>query len=496
MLDRTKIITRFAPSPTGSLHLGGARTALYNWLFARRNNGTFILRIEDTDLERSTDEAAKEIIESLHWLGLDWDKGPYFQSKRMPIYIDHLNQLREKGVIYPAFETKEELEAIRQKAISEKRNPIYDRSALNLSKEMIQEKMDKGETFVWRFKVPDAGFTIVPEYLMSDGSYRVKNDTIGDFVITRPGTKANPGMPLYNFVCTIDDALMDITHVIRGIEHLPNTPKQILLYQSLGYSLPKFYHLPLITKHGKKMSKRDKHESIEFPVSVLGRRALGYLPEATINHLALLGWSPPDAEELFSIDKLIKEFGVDRLSKSNANFDEDKYLFINAHHLKKMPDKELFNKVIPFFNKSGLDVSKFSLDVLNKIIAVEKSRCKKLIDFPETGAYFFSKPTVYDETGIKKFFETPAVNTLLILESAINQLKVLERVNLYNVENFLKRLVEDIEIPLKKVGPVIRLALTGKTSSPSLVEVIDILGKTETIERLQAAINFITQKNK
>jgi glutamyl-tRNA synthetase len=240
------IVTRFAPSPTGYLHVGGARTALYNWLFARRQSGKFILRIEDTDVERSTDDSTRGIFESLQWLGLNWDEGPYYQSKRLDIYREHLNRLYSKGWIYPAFDTKEELEAMRARAMAEKRNPIYDRSSLKLSSDEVASRIAAGDEFTWRFKVPDEGYTDVPELLMGGEENRVKNDALGDFIITRPGTQDNPGMPLYNFVCTVDDALMGVTHVIRGVEHLTNAARQVLLYHALDYSVPYFVHLPII----------------------------------------------------------------------------------------------------------------------------------------------------------------------------------------------------------------------------------------------------------
>ena len=341
--------TRFAPSPTGSLHLGGARTALFNWLFARKNNGTFILRIEDTDVERSTQESASGIIESLSWLGLNWDAGPFFQSDRLAIYNEHLAQLKNQGSIYPAFETKEELAALRERALLEKRNPVYDRAALALSKAQVDTLLASGKPFVWRFKV-NLGVTQVPELLMADGDYTVNHDTLGDFVITRPGTLEHPGMPLYNFVCAVDDALMQISHVIRGVEHLPNTAKQIMLYQAFGYPLPQFVHLPLIMKNGKKMSKRDVDALGNFPVSILERREIGYLPAATLNHLALLGWTAADGEEILSLPRLQSDFALDRLSKSNANFDESKYAFLNAHYIKTLPEAELIALAQPFFS--------------------------------------------------------------------------------------------------------------------------------------------------
>ncbi len=479
-----KVRTRFAPSPTGSLHVGGARTALFNWLFARKHHGTFILRIEDTDVARSTHESAQGIIESMKWLGLDWDEGPFFQSDRLQIYKDHLDKLKKESFIYPAFESKEELEAMRAKAVAEKRNPIYDRASLKLSQQEVDAKINSGAEFVWRFKVPDEGYTPVPELLMADADYRLQNNTIGDFVITRPGTKEHPGMPLYNFVCTVDDALMNITHVIRGVEHLPNTVKQVLLYQALGYAPPQFVHLPLIMKNGKKMSKRDADPQGRFPVSVLERRDLGYLPEATLNHLALMGWSSPDGEEIFSQEKLIKDFDLNRLSKANANFDEDKYLFLNSHYLKELSDEALAALVKPYLTKAGFDLNLFEPHKLTQLIALEKTRCKIVSEFPEALAYFFEPPMQYDEKGVAKFI-THNENAPKILQASIHMLETLHSFELESIHHGLHQIIDHLGLSLGKVGPIIRLALTGRTNSPSIGDIIFALGKTEVIKRLK-----------
>ena len=483
-----KVRTRFAPSPTGSLHVGGVRTALFNWLFARKNNGTFILRIEDTDVERSTEASAQGIIESLQWLGLNWDEGPFFQSARAEIYREHLRLLQDKGAIYPAFESKEELEARRATAMAEKRNPMYDRVSLKFSKEEVQRKMDAGESFVWRFKVPDEGYTEVPERLMADADYRLKNDTIGDFVITRPGTKNEPGVPLYNFVCAIDDALMEITHVIRGVEHLPNTAKQLLILHALGYPSPEYIHLPLIMKHGKKMSKRDIDADGRFPVSVLERRDLGYLPEATLNHLALLGWSPADGEEIFTLEKLIASFDLDRLSKSNANFDEDKYFFLNAEYIKNMASEALLPLLLPYFEKAKLNLNQFDHTTLIALIDLEKTRAKTLAEFPQALAYFFARPTSYDEAGMKKFFQNENSQAPEILRATIEALKALAKFDITSIDERLHQVRDQLGLSFSKFGPVIRLALTGRTNSPSISEIMVIMGKEEVIERLKVLL--------
>lgn len=488
----TKVRTRFAPSPTGSLHLGGVRTAFYNWLFARQNKGTFVLRIEDTDAERSTEESAKGIIESMQWLGLNWDEGPFFQSERLGIYFDHLEKLRKAGHIYPAFDTQEELDEMRAIAKKEKRNPIYDRRALKLTEAEIKQKMDAGEPFVWRFKVPDTEYTEIPELLMGEpDEHKIRNSTIGDFIITRPGTKDNPGMPLYNFACVIDDALMDITHVIRGMEHLPNTPKQVLMYKALGYKVPQFIHLPIIMKNNKKMSKRDKDYDPNFPVSILERRDLGYLPDATLNFIALLGWSHPESQELLTPFEILENFSVDRLNKANPNFDEQKYMFINGWHVKNRHDYELVETVTPHLEKAGYDLSAYSKSDLEKMMAMEKERCHLLSQFPEALKFFFITPESYEEKGIRKSFYVPEAD--FILETTVKMISALtdEEMNRATLDSKLAAMVMDLGIKYGIVGPIIRLAITGRTKTPGLAEIIEVLGKDETVKRLENARAFI-----
>ena len=482
-----QIITRFAPSPTGYLHVGGARTALYNWLFARRNGGKFILRIEDTDEERSTQESTDAILESMKWLGLDWDEGPFFQSERLAIYAKYLEQLKAEGKIYPAFETKDELEASRNKAMAEKRNPIYDRASLKLSKDEIESRMQSGVPFAWRFKVPDSGDTIVPELLMGSDQTKFKNDSIGDFIISRPGTLEKPGMPLYNFVCAIDDALMNITHVIRGVEHFTNAARQVLLHQAIGNTVPTFLHLPLIMKNGKKMSKRDVDADGKFPVSVAGRMELGYLPEATLNHLALLGWSHPEGKEFLEVKDLLENFDLNRLSKANANFDEKKYLHCNSSHIMHKSDADILTLLAQFFAKAGIDTAGFDQKTLESIVALEKPRCKTLSEFPDALGFFFKPVSGYEEEGVK----TMTAESMSVIEAVITKLKTIDTLNHETLEAALANIVETMGVPFKVLGVSVRLALTGRTKSPGLPEIISILGKDESIKRLEAFKGYV-----
>ena len=491
----TNVITRFAPSPTGYLHVGGARTALYNWLYARKNNGKFILRIEDTDLERSTDDSTSSILRSLEWLGINWDAGPYYQSDRIKIYHEKMQILIEKGFIYPAFETKEELEAMRQKAISAKKNPIYDRSALKLSKDEIEHKINSGIPFVWRFKVPDEGFTEIPELLIGGEETKLKNDSIGDFVITRPGTKNTPGMPLYNFVCAVDDADMQITHVIRGVEHFTNASRQVLLMKALGNQLPQYLHLPIIMKNNKKMSKRDVDLDGKFPVSVMERAKIGYLPEATLNHLVLLGWSHPEGKEIMELEEMVAHFSLERLNKSNPNFDEKKYLYFNTVYISGKTNFELYNLIRPYFIEKGYDLTKFDQKTLEQMVSIEKTRCKVLSDFSGALDYFFINATdlQYEEKGIQKNFLRKDIDVIAILEATQNAIQSIQSFNRDTIDQILSDLLQSMQLEYKIAGPIIRLALTGRTQSPGLSEIMEILGALESSQRIENAKKFISE---
>jgi glutamyl-tRNA synthetase len=484
------VVTRFAPSPTGFLHIGGVRTALYNWLYARKNGGKFLLRIEDTDRARHKDASVDQILESLEWVGINWDNDELvFQSKRQDIYKKYFEQLKRSGYIYPAFETQEELEAMRQKAMAEKRPAVYDRSALELSEDERQSKIDAGIPHVWRFKVPD-GDTVVPDLLMGGDECRFSNAQVGDFAITRPSAAGEDIQVLYNFVVTVDDALMDITHVIRGVEHLGNAAKQTILYNALGFDVPQFCHLPLIMKAGKKMSKRDEDADPRFPVSTTARRDLGYLPEATVNYLALLGWSSPDENELLQVEDLIKNFSLDRLSKSNANFDEDKYLHINGWHIRNIENDDLVSRLKPYLDNAELDTN---APWLASAVELVKERCNLLFEFVDALSYFYKAPREFEEKGVNKFFKTDI--SVKILTTVADRLEGLSDFSIDAINAELHKIVEELELKFGKFGPVIRLALTGRMQSPGLAEVMSILGKEESASRLRFAANFIADNN-
>lgn len=483
------VVTRFAPSPTGFLHVGGARTALFSWLWARHNGGKFILRIEDTDVQRSTDASTEQILESLRWLGIDWDEGPYFQSQRLAIYHEQLRALWEKGAIYPAFETKEELDAARQAAEAAGQPYVYSGASRDLPRAEAQRRLEAGEPFAWRFRTPTEGHVEVPETLRGDNDVRFSMTEIGDFIVNRHGTWSEPGMPLYNFVCTVDDALMGVTQVIRGEEHLNNTPKQILLYQAMGYPVPSFTHLPLVLKNGKKMSKRDADADARFPVSVSGRRDLGYLPEATVNFVALLGWSFPGDRELFTVSELIEAFSLDRLVKSAANFDEDKYLHHNGWYMRNLPRAVVSERALPFLRAAGLDVDSRPTVYTEKAIALVIERCRLLTEIPPAVLYFYAAPTDYDPKGVKKVFAEEG--TAALLETTAGLLEGVTDWTAAAIEEPLRQHAEAAGIGLGRIAQPVRLAVTGRTASPGLFEVLELLGREETLNRIRAAATVI-----
>ena len=488
-----EVRVRFAPSPTGFLHVGGARTALFNWLWARKNDGKFILRIEDTDLERSTEESTAQILDSLKWLGLEWDEGPYYQRERIAVYLEQLERLRKDACIYPAFESKEELEEMRERAQKEGRTRVYDRRSLDIEPEEVARRMETGDPYVWRFRVPDEGYTEVPETLLGGADTRFKNAEIDDFIITRPGTMETPGIPLYNFACAIDDALMGITHVIRGADHLANTAKQVLLMKALGFEPPVYTHLPLIMKDKKKMSKRDEEADPRFPVSVSARRELGYLKQATVNFLALLGWSFPGDKELFTVQELIAAFDLDRLQKANANFDEDKYLFQNGWYIRNLPLEGLTEKVIPFLEKAGLPLAMEDPARLSVLIDMVRERCKLLSDFPGALSYFDKAPDSYEAKGVKKIFQKEGVAETLMGAAAV--LDGAAPFTKDGLEGPLRQYAEEKGLGFGKIAQPIRLAVCGRTASPGLFDVLEQLGKEESVARIQKAAALIAEGN-
>ena len=465
--ELSQVRTRFPPSPTGFLHIGGARTALFNWLFTRHHRGKFILRIEDTDIARSTEEALKAILDSMQWLGLDWDEGPFFQSKRLAIYQEHVDRLLSEGKAYRCYCPSEELEEKRKRALEERKKPKYDGKCRNLSPPYPDGP------YAVRFKCPQEGQTVVEDLVK--GRVVFENAELDDLIIQR-----SDGMPTYNFAVVVDDGTMGITHVIRGDDHVNNTPRQILLFRALGYPLPYFAHVPMILGPDRtRLSKRHGAES------VMAYKEMGYLPEGLLNYLVRLGWSYGD-QEIFSIGELIEKFSLENVGKSAGIFNPEKLRSINGDHIKGREPSKLAPLLLPFIKVKGYEIGEG--EKLNKIISNLKARSKTLVEMADQAEFFFKEEIEYEEEAAKKFLRPEVID---IFEDLIEGFKGMKTVSEAEVESLFRGIAQRREIKLVKVAQPVRVALTGRTVSPGLFEVIDILGKGQTIRRLEKAIGFI-----
>jgi len=461
------IVTRFAPSPTGYLHIGGARTALFNWLFARRHGGTFVLRIEDTDQERSTPESVTAILEGMKWLGMTWDEGPYYQTERRELYRKEAERLLAEGKAYRCVCTPEELDARREAARAKGEKPRYDRKCRDLPLSGTE-----GKPFVVRFRTPLSGETVVRDLLRGDVSY--ENGELDDLVLLR-----SDGSPTYNFVVVVDDAAMGITHVLRGDDHLNNTPRQVLLYEGLGYPLPRFGHFPLI--HGMEGGKLSKRQD---DVSVTAYRERGYLPEAMVNYLVRLGWGHGD-QEIFSVEELTKVFSLESVGKSPSRFDPEKLLHHNAHYIKTGDPERLAVLLVPFLRKRGIEADPSPW--LVKAVRTFQERSRTLEEMAESSEYYF-RPKEPDPKAAEKFL-TPEMAP--VLEEIVRELTGLPDFSPAAMETVLHRVAERAGAKLGKVAQPIRVALTGGTVSPGIFEVMDVLGREEVIRRLSLATRRI-----
>jgi len=483
-----KVRVRFAPSPTGSLHIGGARTALFNLLFARHNNGTFILRIEDTDTERSTEESAQQIVRSLRWLGLDWDEGPekggkygpYFQSERWDIYKKEVERLLQEGKAYYCYCTPEELEQKREAARKAGKPPRYDGHCRSLTAEERAKFEAEGRKPTIRLKVPQEGQTIVHDLIR--GEVVFDNSVLDDFIIV----KSN-GIPTYNFACVVDDHAMELTHVIRAEEHLSNTPKQIQVYKALGYEPPQFAHVPMILAPDRsKLSKRHGATSVEE------FRDQGYLAEAIINYLTLLGWSPEGTEEIFNMEKAIKEFTLERVNKTAAIYDVKKLTWINGHYLRELDLDYIAKQVVPFMIKKEIiteEESKTKYDYLKAVVDISRDRAKTLDELADNIAFFFKDVEQYEEKGVRKHFKKP--NAAELLEKGADALEKVEDFNHDNTEQAFRNLTDCMGIKAAELIHPTRLAITGRTVGPGLFEIIVNMGKQKTVERMRKAAEWI-----
>ena len=470
MSTANNVRVRFAPSPTGALHIGGVRTALFNWLFARHHKGAFILRIEDTDQTRSTDESIKIIVDGMKWLGLDWDEGPFRQTARMDIYREHIDRLLKGGKAYYCYCTPEELETRRKEALKAGRPPKYDRKCRALSAPM------PGRIPVVRFLSTDEGQTIVRDLIR--GAVTFENQQLDDLIIQR-----SDGFPTYNFAVVVDDVTMKISHVIRGDDHLNNTPRQIQLYQALGYDPPEFAHLPMILGADKtKLSKRHGATAVTEYID------LGYLPEALVNYLARLGWSHGD-QEIFSSKELIEKFSLESVGKAPSIFNPEKLQWLNHFYIKQADHGRLAALVLDLLRKD--DVVKTDPDIkwFKKLIAILVERSHTLVEMKAGALPFIADEITLDEKAKAKQL-TPDVAPLL--RELADRLTPIEPFSHGEVEKVFTTLVNEKGIKLGKLAQPVRVALTGGTISPGIFEVIEVMGKDKVIKRILAAARVIS----
>lgn len=484
-----KVRVRFAPSPTGALHVGSARTALFNWLFARHHQGTFILRIEDTDAARSTEASSQTIFDGMRWLGLDWDEGPgvggdygpYFQRERLDLYREFAQKLIDKGLAYSCYCTPEELaerrEAMRQAGL----DPKYDRKCLHLSETEKARLEAEGRRPVLRFYSEDEGESVVHDLI--HGESRFANKVLDDFVIMR-----SDDLPTYNFAVVVDDHLMEITHVIRGDDHISNTPRQVQVYEALGLKPPVFAHLPMI--HGPDRTKLSKRHGAQ---SVMEFAEAGYLPEAVINYLALLGWAYDDSQELFEIpNELIEKFTIDKVSKNPAIFDHQKFEWMNGMHIRQLRPEDFAKRSLPWVQEAGLlpdQLSAQQLEWFTQIAQAVQVRVKRLTEIVDSTRFFFVDEVEYDEKAVKKWLHRDYVPQLF--QRLLADLPDLEPFDDTHIEAYLEGLCESMSLSRGNLMQPIRVAVTGSTVSPGMYETLALLGKEKSIQRLQAATSLL-----
>lgn len=480
LINNGKIKVRFAPSPTGHLHIGGARTALFNYLYAKRMGGSFLLRIEDTDLERSTVESEKVIIDGLKWLGINWDEGieiggnegPYRSTERVNIYNKYIEKLLEQGDAYYCYCTQEELEAERHELMSKGEMPRYLGKCRNLTPEQNKKFEQEGRKPSIRFKVPEDKVIKVNDVVRD--AVEFESNGIGDFIIVK-----SDGIPVYNFAVVIDDYLMEITHVIRGEEHLSNTPRQLLIYEALGFETPAFAHVSLILgKDRTKMSKRHGSTWVEQYIEA------GYLPEAIINFLALMGWSPGEEREIFSLEELEKIFSIERVSRNPAVFDVDKLNWMNGQYIKNTPVERITQLAIPHLLKAGFIKDNENLDMewLQKMVGVVQDELAYVGEISDKALIFFDDNVEPKDAEAEEVMKMEHVPELLnIFKEKVIKAESID-------DDFAKGIFKEIQnstgIKGKSLYMPVRVALTGQVHGPELVEIIKILGKERLIRRL------------
>ena len=461
-----KIITRFPPSPTGYLHIGGARTALFNWLYARHMKGKFILRIEDTDTARSTQESVDAIFESLEWLGIDWDEGPFFQSQRFGIYTEYIQKLLDSGFAYYCTCSPEKLEEMRKKAMEVGGKPKYDGTCR-------EKGLGRTDNAVIRFKAPISGTTVLEDVIK--GNIVFQNEELDDFIIAR-----SDGSPTYNFVVVVDDITMGINTVLRGDDHVMNTPRQILLYKALNSPLPTFGHVPMVLGSDRtRLSKR------HGAMSVTAYRDMGYLPDAFINYLVRLGWSYGD-QEFFSRDELVEKFSLENIGRSAGIFNPEKLLALNADHIKATPPDELIKYLSPFLKEKGYSFQEGPF--IESVIRTLNARSKTLKDMADDAGFYFTDTVSYDEKAAKKNLKAGALEPLQ---------KMLERFSAVSdwkgeaLHQIVLDVAEELDLKLGKVAQPLRVAVTGAGMSPSIDVTLELIGRERCLNRIKKAIEYI-----
>jgi glutamyl-tRNA synthetase len=487
----SNIRVRFAPSPTGDLHIGGIRTALFNWLFARNKNGKFILRIEDTDEARSTEKSLKIILEAMKWLKLSWDEGPekenskyspYYQMKRKEqgIYRQYADELIAKGLAYSCYCTLEEVDEMRKKAQANKFPPKYDNRCRNLTSEQCRQKEIDGKNAVVRFKMSDTGTTVLNDLIR--GRVEFNNSLLDDFVIMKTGN-----VPTYNFACVIDDHLMEVTHVLRGDDHLSNTPRQMQIYSALGWEMPQFAHMAMVLgSDGTRLSKRHGH------MSVLEYRKEGYLQEALINYLALLGWSTEDSQQIFTIEELVQKFSTERCGVSPSTFDHAKLLWLNGEKIRSKTSEQIYELFIDWLKYTSNEklIENWDIELLKKIIILERDKIKLLKDIPSLVDFFFTKDIEYKEEAVVKTFlsDRSRENAKLVLTESAVRLQNQHDFSSKALEDYARKLAAEKAIKTGQVFHPIRVAISGRTHGPSLFHMMELMGKDEVVRRINTAI--------
>ncbi|MFT5283290.1 MAG: glutamyl-tRNA synthetase [Kangiellaceae bacterium] len=464
------VVTRFAPSPTGYLHIGGARTALYSWLYAKSQGGEFILRIEDTDIERSTEQAKQAILEGMQWLGLSHDKGPYYQTDRFDIYNKFIEQLLAQGHAYKCFMSSEELDAIRTKQEEQGEKPRYPGT--------WRDRTDHPEDqpYVIRFKNPQQGEVVFRDHVR--GKIHISNTELDDLIIRR-----TDGAPTYNFCVVIDDWEMGISHVVRGEDHINNTPRQINILKALGAPVPQYAHVSMILgDDGKKLSKR------HGAVSVMQYRNDGYLPQAVLNYLVRLGWSHGD-QEVFSVDEMIRLFSLDNISKSASAFNTEKLIWLNQHYIKSLPPADVAAYAIWHFEEQGIDTC--NGPALADVISVQADRVDTLKQLAAISRYFYEDFAEFDAGAAKKHLRPVAKANLIAVQAKLQSLLTW---NATSIQQAINDTAEELDVGMGKIGMPLRVAVTGAGNSPGLDVTLALLSQAQVVQRINKAVDFINNR--